>query len=130
MDKVKSVASRLASVATSGSSNGDGTAKKETRPLPERKIEDYTPFGMVLHELLEARGMSQSELGRRMREEGDPRKNPRVAVNAAMMHGEGITFSLMQYICDALKDLSHDEELKLWQAARETKRRDHEDEDE
>lgn len=123
MDKVKGVASRLASVATSGSSNGDGTAKKETQSVPERKIEEYTPFGKVLHELLEARGMSQSELGRRMSQEDDPRKNPRVAINAAMMHGQGITFSLVENICDALKDLSDDEDSRLWRAARETKRR-------
>lgn len=128
MDKMKDLASRLASVATS--SDGDGGAEKETHTLPERKIEDYTPFGIVLHELLEARGMSQSGLARRMAEEGDPRKNPRVAVNAAMMHGEGITFTLMQYICDAIDDLSHEEDARLWKAARETKRIGVEKEDE
>lgn len=119
MEKAKSLALRLASVANPA---GGDEAKKETRPLPARKIEDYTPFGQVLHEILEDRSMSQSELGQRMKEVGDPRRNPRVAVNAAMMHGEGITFSLMQYITDAVSDLSDDEKLRLWEAARETKR--------
>lgn len=113
------LASRL-SEQTQRECLGEVRVKKETTQVPPRKREFYTPFGLVLIELLESRGMSQTELGLRIAEITDRWSDPRAAVAKTFVQGRGITFQLCRAISQVLK-LSSEEHARLIEAAEETK---------
>lgn len=102
-----------------------------------RDREKYNVFGRVLDEMLTERGLSQSELGRMIEEEGFDSKAPKNAINNAMLHSKKISVDLLYCIIDALRKhpqgLTREEQGRLEeaarQAAREYRRDNLEDED-
>lgn len=93
---------------------------KETTRVPLRKRHEYTPFGVVLDELLESRCMSQTELGIRVGTITHHWSDPRAAIAKTFVQGKGITFHLCMAISQAM-NLSPEEKARLLQGAEDTK---------